>query len=127
MRTSVIAGLLGPLLVLWGVAAGQHGQGTFESLPGHDRYQAVLEAQRPMRRSGRIRRVEWTEDGTALLFHRDDKAFRFNLESRELAEVTEAEPEALYAQGDGSFAFARTASRLHEMQSDDYLSAPHLT
>ena len=94
MRTSVIAGLLGPLLVLWGVAAGQHGQGTFESLPGHDRYQAVLEAQRPMRRSGRIRRVEWTEDGTALLFHRDDKAFRFNLESRELAEVTEAEPEA---------------------------------
>ena len=41
--------------------------------------------------------------------------------------AAEAAPEALYPEGDGSFAFARTASRLHEMQSDDYLSAPHLT
>ncbi len=38
-----------------------------------------------------------------------------------------AGPEALFPKGDGSFEFARTASRLHEMQSDDYLSAPHLT
>ncbi|MFP6740949.1 MAG: cell division protein ZapE [Alphaproteobacteria bacterium] len=36
-------------------------------------------------------------------------------------------PEALFPMGDGSFEFARAASRLHEMQSDDYLSAPHLT
>ncbi|MFP6729344.1 MAG: cell division protein ZapE [Alphaproteobacteria bacterium] len=36
-------------------------------------------------------------------------------------------PEDLYPEGDGSFAFARTVSRLHEMQSDDYMAAPHLT
>lgn len=41
--------------------------------------------------------------------------------------VAAAGPEALFPKGDGSFEFARTASRLHEMQSDDYLSAPHLT
>ncbi len=38
-----------------------------------------------------------------------------------------AEPEALYPAGDGSFEFARTASRLYEMQSEAYMSAPHLT
>ncbi len=38
-----------------------------------------------------------------------------------------AEPGALYPAGDGSFEFARTASRLHEMQSDAYMAAPHLT
>ena len=32
-------------------------------------------------------------------------------------------PDALYAQGDGSFEFARTVSRLAEMQSADYLAA----
>ena len=36
-----------------------------------------------------------------------------------------AEPEALYAAGDGSFEFERTASRLREMQSDDYLAMGH--
>jgi cell division protein ZapE len=36
-------------------------------------------------------------------------------------------PDELYPEGDGSFAFARTVSRLHEMQSDDYMAAPHLT
>ena len=28
-----------------------------------------------------------------------------------------AEPDALYAEGEGAFEFARTASRLHEMRS----------
>lgn len=37
----------------------------------------------------------------------------------------EAEPGALYVDGDGSFEFARTASRLIEMQSRDYLAAGH--
>lgn len=32
------------------------------------------------------------------------------------------EPDALYPQGDGAFAFERTVSRLQEMQSADYLS-----
>jgi cell division protein ZapE len=41
--------------------------------------------------------------------------------------AAETDPEHLFAHGDGSFEFARTTSRLHEMQSDDYLSAPHLT
>ena len=35
----------------------------------------------------------------------------------------DAEPEELYRSGDGSFEFERTASRLREMGSDDYLSA----
>jgi len=33
-----------------------------------------------------------------------------------------AEPESLYPEGDGSFEFERTASRLHEMRSTDYLA-----
>lgn len=36
-----------------------------------------------------------------------------------------AEPEALYRQGDGAFEFARTVSRLKEMQSADYLARGH--
>ena len=36
-----------------------------------------------------------------------------------------AEPDGLYPAGDGSFEFARTASRLHEMRSPDYLALPH--
>ncbi len=35
----------------------------------------------------------------------------------------EAEPDSLYPEGDGAFEFERTASRLHEMRSRDYLSA----
>ena len=34
-------------------------------------------------------------------------------------------PDALYVAGDGAFEFERTASRLIEMQSDDYLAAEH--
>jgi len=37
----------------------------------------------------------------------------------------EAPPERLYPEGDGAFEFARTASRLVEMQSDAYLGAEH--
>jgi cell division protein ZapE len=37
----------------------------------------------------------------------------------------DAEPDALYTEGDGSFEFERTASRLVEMQSDDYLALGH--
>ncbi len=35
------------------------------------------------------------------------------------------DPDALYASGDGSFEFERTASRLNEMQSDEYLALGH--
>lgn len=35
-------------------------------------------------------------------------------------------PDDLYPAGDGSFEFARTASRLAEMQSKEYLALPHL-
>jgi cell division protein ZapE len=37
-----------------------------------------------------------------------------------------ADPEHLHPAGDHAFEFQRTASRLHEMQSEDYLAAPHL-
>ncbi|ATW02901.1 cell division protein ZapE [Sphingorhabdus sp. YGSMI21] len=37
----------------------------------------------------------------------------------------DAEPDALYPEGDGSFEFERTASRLLEMQSDAYLALGH--
>lgn len=40
------------------------------------------------------------------------------------AEVT---PERLYPKGDGAFEFERTVSRLMEMQSEEYLAAPHLS
>ncbi len=38
-----------------------------------------------------------------------------------LVALAQAEPEALYPRGDGSFEFERTASRLQEMRSADYL------
>ncbi|MBL8659420.1 MAG: AFG1 family ATPase [Rhodospirillales bacterium] len=39
----------------------------------------------------------------------------------------ERPPDELYAQGEGAFEFERTISRLHEMQSEDYLGAAHLS
>ena len=36
-----------------------------------------------------------------------------------------AMPDQLYIAGDGAFEFERTASRLAEMQSDDYLALGH--
>ena len=41
-----------------------------------------------------------------------------------LVVLAQAEPEALYRLGDGSFEFERTASRLREMQSAAYLEGP---
>jgi cell division protein ZapE len=38
-----------------------------------------------------------------------------------------AGPDQLYTSGEGAKAFERTASRLEEMQSQDYLALPHLT
>jgi cell division protein ZapE len=35
-------------------------------------------------------------------------------------------PDEIYPAGDGAFQFARTASRLKEMQAQDYLAQPHL-
>ncbi|GAC1344383.1 MAG: cell division protein ZapE [Acetobacteraceae bacterium] len=44
-----------------------------------------------------------------------------------LVASAEAEPDELYAAGEGAKAFQRTASRLIEMQSQDYLALSHLT
>jgi cell division protein ZapE len=42
-----------------------------------------------------------------------------------LLAAADAEPQSLYPEGDGAFEFERTASRLMEMQSADYLAAGH--
>ena len=42
-----------------------------------------------------------------------------------LLAAADAEPADLYPEGDGSFEFARTVSRLEEMQSADYLAEGH--
>ena len=42
-----------------------------------------------------------------------------------LLAAADAEPDRLYEAGDGAFEFRRTASRLIEMRSDDYLAAGH--
>lgn len=39
--------------------------------------------------------------------------------------TAEAAPDLLYSSGDGSFEFARTASRLNEMQSEEYMALGH--
>jgi cell division protein ZapE len=44
-----------------------------------------------------------------------------------LLAAADAEPSALYPAGDGSFEFQRTASRLEEMRSADYLAEGHGT
>jgi cell division protein ZapE len=41
--------------------------------------------------------------------------------------AAEVAPERLYPEGDHAMEFKRTISRLHEMQSEDYLASPHLT
>ena len=42
-----------------------------------------------------------------------------------LLAAADAEPAALYPEGDGSFEFQRTASRIEEMRSADYLAQGH--
>ncbi len=44
-----------------------------------------------------------------------------------LVASAEAQPDQLYERGEGAKAFERTASRLEEMQSEDWLALPHLT
>ena len=44
-----------------------------------------------------------------------------------LVATAAAEPEDLYPKGDGSFEFERTASRLFEMRSREYLALEHRT
>ncbi len=44
-----------------------------------------------------------------------------------LVASADARPDELYERGEGAQAFERTASRLEEMQSQDYLGLPHLT
>ena len=45
----------------------------------------------------------------------------------ELVIAADAPPEQIYPDGDGSFEFQRTASRLQEMRSREYLALAHVT
>jgi cell division protein ZapE len=63
-------------------------------------------------------------------FERRNEAKRFNIFIDTLYDAhgnlvcsAEAAPQDLYTEGDGSFEFQRTVSRLIEMQSDDYIAA----
>ena len=63
---------------------------------------------------------------------RRDAARRFNIlidvlyEAKTLLVASaEAPPQEIYPEGDGSFEFARTVSRLVEMQSEDYIANRH--
>jgi cell division protein ZapE len=65
---------------------------------------------------------------------RSDEARRFSTlidalyEHRvKLVASAEAKPDALYGAREGTRAFKRTASRLAEMQSQEWLELPHLT
>ena len=69
------------------------------------------------------------EDVPCLTPARRDAAKRFNTlidalyeADAKLVALAEAEPEALYPEGDGAFEFERTVSRLQEMRSADYVS-----
>jgi cell division protein ZapE len=44
-----------------------------------------------------------------------------------LVASADAMPDELYRRGEGARAFERTASRLEEMRSPEYLALPHLT
>jgi len=63
-------------------------------------------------------------------FERRNEAKRFNIFIDTLYDAhgnlvcsAEAPPQELYSEGEGSFEFQRTVSRLIEMQSDDYIAA----
>ena len=65
-----------------------------------------------------------------LNFERRNEAKRFNIFIDTLYDAhgnlvcsAGALPQDLYTEGDGSFEFQRTVSRLIEMQSDDYIAA----
>jgi cell division protein ZapE len=65
-----------------------------------------------------------------LNFERRNEAKRFNIFIDTLYDAhgnivcsAEAPPQELYTEGEGSFEFQRTVSRLIEMQSDDYIAA----
>jgi cell division protein ZapE len=68
------------------------------------------------------------EDVPVLTTARRDEARRFNTmidalydQGTGLIISAEAEPDALYPEGDGADLFKRTASRLTEMRSESYL------
>ena len=78
---------------------------------------------------------DWREGGLALGAARPSDrniAKRFSILIETLYEQktklicsAAAAPDNLYTEGDGAEIFTRIASRLDEMQSEEYLSAPH--
>jgi cell division protein ZapE len=105
-------------------SVGGHLRASFVSLCG-----ANLGAQDYLALARRFHSV-FLEDVPRLGPERRNEAARFVslvdalYEARaKLVVLAEAEPEGLYPAGDGSFEFERTASRLQEMRSADYVEA----
>ena len=103
---------------------GGHLRSSFVSLCG-----AMLGAQDYLAVANRFHTV-FLEDVPVLGPERRNEAARFVAlidalyeAKAKLMVLAEAEPEALYATGDGSFEFERTVSRLQEMRSADYVEA----
>ncbi len=103
---------------------GGHLRATFVSLCG-----VALGAQDYLAMARAFHTV-FLEDVPELAAERRNEAARFVslvdalYEARcKLVVLAQAEPEALYPKGDGSFEFERTVSRLQEMRSADYVEA----
>jgi cell division protein ZapE len=105
-------------------AAGGHLRSSFVSLCGE-----ALGPQDYLALANRFHTV-FLEDVPILTPDRRNEAARFVTlidalyEARvKLVVLAEAEPDALYPSGDGAFEFERTASRLQEMRSHDWIEA----
>ena len=82
----------GGLLAAAVLCATSAAQDALEVLPGYERYKLVADALNELSATGRVQRLEWSEDGQWLEFSRGDDRYRFDLDERTL-EILEPEAE----------------------------------